>query len=63
MEDCKRIQFNLKSHSMQNDFAYLQNSEFIVQTRFYSNAAPKTPAESPNLFFRIGVSTKSEKTL
>ena len=35
---------------------------FIISP-FYKYAAPKTPAESPSLFFKIGVSTLSLKTL
>ena len=34
----------------------------MIKNYSCNNAAPYTPAESPNLFLRMGVSTKSEKT-
>ena len=34
----------------------------ILENIIQSKQAPNTPAESPNLFCNIGVSTKSENT-
>lgn len=48
-----------KNSTNPSEFNHLLN---LIFSPVYKSAAPKTPAESPNLFFNIGVSTLSLKT-